>query len=63
MDVYMDILRILLPNKIRNQVEAINEGQNSISLRIEILSGNNLHQRAIENIEITLNDYAHFLNG
>ena len=63
MDMYMDILRILLPNKIRNYVETLNERENSIILRIETVPGNFRHKQAIENLEEILNEYGYYLKG
>lgn len=62
-DILMDILRILLPNKMRNYVEAINEKQNSVILRIETIEGNNRHILALRNIEEILEDYGYYTNG
>lgn len=63
MDIFMDIMRILLTYKIRNQVEAINETQNSVLLRMEIIKADEIHQKAIENIEDVLEEYGYYYNG
>lgn len=63
MDVFIDILRILLNNNIRNQIEAVNEIQNSIILRIEIIKTDATHQKVIENIEDVLFEYGYYING
>lgn len=63
MDVFIDIMRILLSNKIRNQIEAVNEVQNSLILRIEIVQADNVHQKVIQEIEEVLTYYGYYING
>jgi len=63
MDVFIDIMRILLTYKIRNQIEAINETQNSLILRIEIIQTDSTHQKVIENLEDVLSEYGYYING
>lgn len=63
MDVFIDIMQILLTYNIRNQIEAVNEAQNSIILRIEIIKTDSTHQKVIENLEDVLSEYGYYING
>lgn len=63
MDVFMDIVRILLGNTVNWQVEGINEKENSLLIQVSIEPHLTRHQKAIENIQTILSDYGYFLKG
>ncbi len=62
MDVFMDIVRILLNNAIRWQVESINEKENSLLIQISIQPDLLRHRKAMENMQSILSDYGYYLN-
>lgn len=63
LDVFMDIMRVLLSGKVRNQIESINETQNSLILKVEIVSTDPVHQKVIQNMEDVLEEYGYYING
>jgi hypothetical protein len=63
LELFADILRILLKNKISNQVVGIKERTNVILLKIHYGQDNKLHNKAKENIESLLNDFSEYLGG
>ena len=63
MDMYMDIMRILLFNKIPNQVKGLNERENSINLYTENTHNNGLYDNALKNIVELLDRYNYYRKG
>jgi len=63
MDVFMDIVRILLNNVIWWQVESINEKENSLLIQISIQPDLLRHRKAMENMQSILSDYGYYLKG
>ena len=63
MDVFMDIVRILLGTRIQWQVENINEKENSLLIQVSTQPHLHHHQKAIENMESILADYGYYLKG
>ncbi len=63
MDVFMDIVRILLNNAIQWKVESINERENSLLIQVSIQPDLLRHRKAIENMESILSDYGYYLKG
>ena len=63
LDLFMDVVRILLDNALNWQVEGINEKENSLLIQISIQSGSDLHRKALENIQTMLSDYGYYLKG
>ena len=63
MDVFLDIVRILLDNSIQWQVESINEKENSLLIQVKIQPHLLRHRKAMENMQSILSDFGHYLNG
>lgn len=63
LEMFADILRILLKNKIPNQMIGIKERTNTIILGVRFSEGNKLHAKAQENIEALLSGYNEYLGG
>lgn len=63
MDVFMDILRILLKYALVWQVEGINERENSLLIQISFQPVNSNHRNALENMRSILSDYGYYLKG
>lgn len=63
MDVFMDVVRILLGNTIQWQVESINEKENSLLIQLSIHPHLPRHQKAMENMLSILSDYGYYLKG
>lgn len=63
LELFADILRILLKNKIANQIIGIKSRTNVILLNVSYSSGNKLHAKSQENIESLLNDFSEYMGG
>ena len=63
MDVFLDIVRILLDNGITWRVESINEKENSLLIQVSIQPDLLRHRKAMENMQVTLSDYGYYLKG
>jgi hypothetical protein len=63
MDVFMDIIRILLNNAIQWRVESINEKENSLLIQVSIQPDLLRHRKAMENMQSILSDYGYYLKG
>lgn len=63
MDVFMDIVRILLTGGINWRVEGINEKENSLLIQVAIQPHLLRHKKAIENMQTILSDYGYYLHG
>lgn len=63
LDVFMDVVRILLNNALNWQVEGINENENSLLIQVSIQPSSIQHRKALENIQGFLSDYGYYLKG
>lgn len=63
MDIFMDIVRILLGNSIRWNVEGINEKENSLLIQVSVQPHLIGHRKAMENMNSILSDYGYYLKG
>ena len=63
MDVFPDIVRILLDNAITWGAEGINEKENSLLIQVSIQPDLLRHRKAMENMQIILSDYGYYLKG
>jgi len=63
LELFADILRILLKNKITNQIAGIKERTNVILLKIHYRQEDKIHAKAKENIESLLNDFSEYMGG
>jgi hypothetical protein len=63
LDVFMDVVRILLDNAFNWHVEGINEKENSLLIQVSIQHGSAQHRKALENIQGFLSDYGYYLKG
>ncbi len=63
MDVFLDIVRILLDNAITWRVEGINEKENSLLIQVSIQPDLLRHRKVMENMQTILSDYRYYLNG
>ena len=63
MDVFLDIVRILLSAAIKWQVEGINEKENSLLIQVTIEPKLFRHRKAMENMLAILSNYGYYLKG
>ena len=63
MDVFMDIVRILLNSKLDWHVEGINEKENSLLTQVSHQPHLSHHRKALENMQSILADYGYYLKG
>ncbi|WPV65425.1 hypothetical protein [Chitinophaga sp. LS1] len=63
MDVFMDIVRILLNNTLDWHVEGINEKENSLLIQVSYQPHLPRHRKALENIQSILADYGYYIKG
>ena len=63
MDVFTDILRILLSNETNYSIVGINEREDSILIQVTSDAGNSRHKKVRENITAILTEYGYFLQG
>jgi len=63
LDLFMDVVRILLDNALTWQVEGINEKENSLLIQVSIQPASVRHKKALENIQGLLSDYGYYLKG
>ena len=63
LDVFMDVVRVLLDNVFDWQVEGINEKENSLLIQVSIQPGSARHKKAMENIKNMLSEYGYYLKG
>ena len=63
LELFADVLRILLKNKIPNQVTGIKSRSNIVLLKVNFIRGDKLHAKAQENIESMLGDFHDYLDG
>jgi hypothetical protein len=62
-DVVMDVLRIILKNNLSHYLEAINDKENCILIRV-FENGKAVHSKdAMLNIAMILSDYKYYLHG
>jgi hypothetical protein len=63
LELFGDILRILLKNKIANQVIGIKARTDVILLKVSYKPEEKIHGNAKENIETLLRDFNEYLDG
>lgn len=63
MDVFIDIVRILLDNALAWQVEGINEKENSLLIQVSYQPHLPRHRKALENMQSILADYGYYFKG
>lgn len=63
LDLFLDVVRILLDNALNWQVEGINEKENSLLIQVSIRPASVHHKKALENIQGFLSDYGYYLKG
>lgn len=63
MDVFIDIVRILLNNTLDWHVEGINEKENSLLIQVSYQPNLSRHRKALENMQSILADYGYYLKG
>lgn len=63
LDVFMDVVRILLDNALVWQVEGINENENSLLIQVSSQPHLLRHRKAVENLQNILSDYGYYLKG
>ncbi|SEW46025.1 hypothetical protein SAMN05428988_6217 [Chitinophaga sp. YR573] len=63
MDVFIDIVRILLDNALTWQVEGINEKENSLLIQVSYQPQLTRHRKALENMKSILADYGYYVKG
>jgi hypothetical protein len=63
LDVFVDVVRVLLDNVFDWQVEGINEKENSLLIQVSIQPESARHRKAMENIQGFLFDYGYYLKG
>ena len=63
LDVFMDVVRVLLDNAFDWQVEGINEKENSLLIQVSFQPGSARHKKAMENIQSMLSEYGYYLKG
>ena len=63
LDLFMDVVRVLLNNALNWQVEGINDKENSLLIQVSIQPGSPRHRKALENIQCFLSDYGYYLKG
>lgn len=63
LELFADILRLLLKNKIENQVAGLKSRTNVIILKVSYRQNDKIHAKAKENIESMLNDFGEYLGG
>lgn len=63
LDVFIDVVRVLLDNAFDWQVEGINEKENSLLIQVSIQPGSARHKKAMENIQSMLSEYGYYLKG
>lgn len=62
-DMLMDILRIIVKNRLRFKIEGINERQNTLLMKVYFPPNSNFTRDAIENIQGYLSDYGYYMNA
>lgn len=62
-ELFADILRILLKNKIGYQIAGIKERTNVILLKVHYKQDDKIHCKAKENTESLLHDFSEYLGG
>jgi hypothetical protein len=62
-ELFADILRIVLKNKIKYQIVGMKARTNIILLRVYLVQGEKRHQEAHDNIESMLNDFQEYMDG
>lgn len=63
LEVFADILRIILKNKIAYQIIGIKTRTNVILLEITYKPADKIYAKAKENIEVILKDYSEWMEG
>lgn len=61
-DLLMDILRILITNKIKYKIEGIKERENIVLFQVSY-PDTKIGKGAQDNIETILQDYSEYMNG
>ncbi|BAV05077.1 hypothetical protein SAMN05421788_11581 [Filimonas lacunae] len=62
-DVFLEVVHILLDNNLSWQVEGINDREGSLLIQISQQTGLSKHQKAMENIKGILSDYGYYVKG
>jgi hypothetical protein len=62
-ELIVDILRILIKNKIGYEIIGVKARTNVILLEADFAPANKMHLAAQDNIEAMLEDYNHYLDG
>ncbi len=62
-DLFPDVVKILLTNEIRWQLEAVNDHDNSYLIQVSIQPELSRHRHAMKNIQEILTDYGFYLSG